>query len=155
LEGTGQILLDSHHGPAVVELAAVVRSREYGDQLFFGEELVAILDDLMGSANEVELVFPQKGGYYVASEHVAHSSLGLSPHLYTGLRVCPQKIAQKPRIRNIGGSYYFVDLINRSQVRREAPVHAENFVLDQGSHRHTVEAVDEGLPKFHIVPVFA
>ena len=43
-------------------------------------------------------------------------------------------------------------MINSEEVGGEATVHAENFILDEGGHRHAVEAVDEGLPEFDVEP---
>ena len=43
-------------------------------------------------------------------------------------------------------------MLDGEEVRREASVHAENFVLDEGRHRHAVEAVDEGLPESDVEP---
>lgn len=47
----------------VVEFTAVVRRREERDQLALGEELVAVLDDLVRTANQVEFMFPQEFRY--------------------------------------------------------------------------------------------
>lgn len=44
----------------VVKFTAIVRGREQRDQLTLGEELIAILDDLMGTANQVALVANQE-----------------------------------------------------------------------------------------------
>ena len=46
LEGAEQAGVDVHERAGVVELAAVVGRREYGDELPVGEELVAVLHDL-------------------------------------------------------------------------------------------------------------
>jgi hypothetical protein len=56
LEGTQQALVDAHHGTSVVELATVVGGAEQSDQLPLGKELVAVFDNLMGSANEIHVV---------------------------------------------------------------------------------------------------
>ena len=46
LERTHQSLVNTHHGPGVVELSAVVRGREDSHQSSLGEELVPILHNL-------------------------------------------------------------------------------------------------------------
>lgn len=56
LEGAEQALINTHHGAGIVKLAAVVGRRKEGDQLAFAEKLVAVLDYLMSTANEVHVV---------------------------------------------------------------------------------------------------
>jgi len=51
LEGAEQAGVDVHECAGVVELAAVVGRREYGDELPVGEELVAVLHDLQWRFN--------------------------------------------------------------------------------------------------------
>ena len=48
--------IDRHHSFCVVKLSAVVWSREEGYQLSLCEELVPILDNLMSSANQIQVV---------------------------------------------------------------------------------------------------
>ena len=33
-------------------------------------------------------------------------------------------------------------------------MHAENFIFDDGGNRHTIEAINEGFPKFGVVTIF-
>lgn len=44
----------------IVKFTAVVGRREQGHQLALGKELVAVLHDLVRTANQVEFVFPQE-----------------------------------------------------------------------------------------------
>jgi len=60
LEGTHEGLIDGHHGSGVVEFAAVVRGGEQRDELALRKELIAILDHLMSSADEVKVVLVQE-----------------------------------------------------------------------------------------------
>ena len=46
VEGAHECLVDAHHGPGVVEFAAVVGRREDGHQLPFREELVPVFYNL-------------------------------------------------------------------------------------------------------------
>jgi len=48
LEGAHEGLVHRHHAARVIELAAVVRCREKGDQLPLGEEFVSVLHHLEG-----------------------------------------------------------------------------------------------------------
>jgi len=56
LEGTEQALINAHHGSGVVEFATVVGCTKQRNKLALREELVAILHDLMGAADEVHVV---------------------------------------------------------------------------------------------------
>jgi len=51
LEGAEQTLVDAHHGTGVVELATVVGGTEESDKLALGEELITVLDNLVGTAD--------------------------------------------------------------------------------------------------------
>jgi hypothetical protein len=68
LEGAEQALVYAHHCTGIVKLSAVVGGAEQGDELAFGKELVAILDDLMGSADEVHIVLLKEPGHNVWAE---------------------------------------------------------------------------------------
>ena len=59
----GSINPDRKTLTCIVEFTAIVGGGEQGDQLPLGKELVAILDHLMGAANQVELMFPQEFRY--------------------------------------------------------------------------------------------
>lgn len=49
-----------HHGSRVVKLAAVIGRGKERDQLSAGEELVPVLDYLVGPDDQVEIVLPQE-----------------------------------------------------------------------------------------------
>ena len=124
MEGARQIFLDAHHGSAVVELSTVVRRREDCDELLLGEELIAVLNDLMSATDEIQLVFPQKRKDDLLTEDIADSSFGLAPHFDRGFGVGPQKVAQQSGVGNVGGPSNGVNLINSDQFRRQSSVHA-------------------------------
>ena len=56
LETAHQSIVDAHQGAGVVELTAIVGRREQSDELSLGEKLVAIFDDLVSSADQVDIV---------------------------------------------------------------------------------------------------
>lgn len=155
LEGTSEVLLNSHHSSTVIELPAVIGCGEDSHKLLLGEELIAVLDYLMGTADQVQLVLPQEGRDDLLSKDKAHSSFRLTPHLHAGFRVRPQQVAQQSGIRYIGGSDDGVDLFDGGEVGRESAVHAEDAVLDERGHGHAVEAVDEAFPQFDVVATLA
>lgn len=68
MEGAQQALIDAHHGPGIVELAAVVWCTKKCDQLSLREEFVAVLNDLMRPADEIHVMFLQEPGHNIGSE---------------------------------------------------------------------------------------
>lgn len=95
LEGTNQVLVDTHQGTGVVELSAVVRSRKYCNQLPLCEEFVSFLDHLMGSAYEIQVVLLAKYLNEVRTKGERNSSLVLSPALGVFVGIWPQKVAEQ------------------------------------------------------------
>ena len=95
LERADEILVDGHHRSRVVEFSAVIRSGEYGDELSVAEELVAIFDDLVCSADEVEVVLSEEGLEDVRAEDERDASLVVRPLLDFFVRVGPEQVAQQ------------------------------------------------------------
>ena len=60
LERTKQTLNDAHHCTSVVKFSAVVGSAEQCYELSLREEFISILDDLMGAAYQIHIVFLQE-----------------------------------------------------------------------------------------------
>ena len=79
LEGAEQALINAHHGSSIVELATVIGCAEQGDKLSFGEKLVAVLNDLMRSADEIHVVFLQEARDDVRAEGEGHTSIVFAP----------------------------------------------------------------------------
>lgn len=59
-EAAGQVIGDSHDGSGIVELVAIFRRREDGYAASVGEELVAILHDLVCPGQQVQIEALQK-----------------------------------------------------------------------------------------------
>mmetsp|Transcript_50943 Transcript_50943/g.134763 ORF Transcript_50943/g.134763 Transcript_50943/m.134763 type:complete len:310 (-) Transcript_50943:693-1622(-) len=78
-EGAHQALVHRHHRARVVKLAAVVGGGEDGDELPVGEELVAVLDDLVRTHDQVVVVLLQELAHDVGAERVRHPAVILSP----------------------------------------------------------------------------
>ena len=101
LEGAEQAFVHAHHGTGIVELAAVIGGAEQGDELTLGEELVTILDDLMGTADEVHVVFLQETGDNIGTEREGDTAVVLGPASDILVRVGPQKIAEEAAIGDL------------------------------------------------------
>ena len=56
LETAHERLVDDHHSGRVIKFTTIIRRGENGNQLPLGEKLVAVLDDLMSAANEIQIV---------------------------------------------------------------------------------------------------
>lgn len=56
LETAHKGVINTHHSTSIIEFTAVVGSREEGDQLSLCEKLIAVFNDLMSTANKVNVV---------------------------------------------------------------------------------------------------
>ena len=72
-----------------------------------------------------------------------------SHHIF--VRIRPQQITKQALVWNVGRSHYSSYLFHRLQVRTKAAVTAEDFLVHDGGHGQTVEAVREGFPELYIV----
>jgi len=155
LEGAKQGIVYAHHRTGIVELSAIVRCREQRHQLSFREELVAILHNLMSSTDEVHVVFLQEPGNDVRSKSEGNSSIVLAPAGDVLVRIRPQEITEKTRIRNIRRSHDTSDLLHALEVRTQTSMHSKDFLVDDSGDRQAVEAVGKGLPQLDVIATFA
>jgi hypothetical protein len=102
LEGAEQTFVHAHHGAGVVELATVVGGAEQRNELTLGEELVAILYDLMCTADEVHVVFLEEAGDDVWAEGEGNSTVILGPPSDVLVRIRPEEIAEQAAVRDLG-----------------------------------------------------
>lgn len=101
LERAEQTLVDAHHGTRVVEFSAVVRCTKQGDKLTFGKELVSILNHLMGTTDQIHVMFLQEARNHVRAEGKANASVVFTPagDVFVGVR--PQEIAKETAVRDL------------------------------------------------------
>jgi len=102
----------------------VVWSGEDRDEAAVVEELVAILDDLVGAHDEVDVEGSAGVGDDVRSEGVAGSARAGHPSLLSEVRVRPQQVELHRGIRRIHSTAKVAQLVDRCEVRREAAVHS-------------------------------
>lgn len=86
-------MVDAHEGTGIVELSAIVWGREDGNELPVSEELVAIFDDLVGPANEIEIVFLQELGDLIGAESVGDAPIILAPATDFVVGIGPEEVA--------------------------------------------------------------
>ena len=72
-EGAAQTCVNAHHPTGIVELAAVVRRREYGYKSTGCLELVPVLDRLMRSADDVQVMLFQEVTDDLVPERITNS----------------------------------------------------------------------------------
>jgi len=65
------------------------------------EKLVSVLDDLMGAADKVHIVFLQKARYDVRAEGEGDTTVVFTPSSNIFVGIGPQQIAEKTAIRNL------------------------------------------------------
>ena len=101
---------------------------------------------------------------YFLAENIRDSPLVVAPLLgyliegeggQPGRGVRPKQVAEDSEVGDLGRPRQFFDLLQTLQFGAQPPVHAQNFVVDEGGHREVVEEVDELLPQLHGVPSFA
>lgn len=109
----------------------------------------------MGSTDQIEIVFPEKGCYDVGAEREGNSPLVLTPPLDITTRIRPQEITEQPTCRDIGRPPQAPDLVQAPEIGGEPAVHTEYLIVDEGSHGKAVEAVGEYLPQPDVVPALA
>ena len=86
--------LDPLSVPAGTHTAVVWRGKD-GDELTLREKLVAVLDDLVRAADEVEVVLLQKLFHNARPKGEGDAAVVLAPLLDLLLRVAPQQVAEE------------------------------------------------------------
>ena len=77
LEGAKKTLINTHHGTGIVKLSTVVGGAKQGDELAFREELVTILHDLVGTADQVHVMLLQEPRHYIRPEREGYTAVVL------------------------------------------------------------------------------
>lgn len=174
LERAKQTLVDAHHGTRVVEFTTVVWRTEKCDQLSLREELVSIFHNLVGTADQIHIVFLQKARDDVRSKSEGYTTVIFAPASNVLIRVRPQKIAKETAVRDLARCQYgprtnfhictithisrahnAADLLHGVEIRTQATVHGEDLFVNNSSDRQAVEAIGECLPQLDIVPSLA
>merc|ERR1740130_1255386 len=97
-------VVDRHQGTGVVEFSTVVRGAEYSDKLTATEELVAILNYLMGSADKIYVILFEEALDDGLTEGIADTTVVLSPAGLASFGVGPQQVAHQTVLRDLSGS---------------------------------------------------
>jgi len=104
LERTQETFVYAHHSSGIVKFSAVVGCAEKCDELAFREEFVTILDNLMGTADQIHVVLLQETRDYIRAERERYTTIVLAPASNVLIRVGPQQIAKKTAVGNLDKS---------------------------------------------------
>lgn len=155
LEGAHQVVVDGHDSAGVVELVAVIGRGEDRDELALRKELISILDYLVGTADEIKVVFPEELFYDIGTEGEGDTTIVLSPSYETLLGIGPQQVANETGVSYIAGADDLLDLLHLLKFRGQATVAAEDLVVDDARNGKAVEGIRKGLPQLDVVPALA
>ena len=140
-----EVLVELEYGGHVAAAVAVVGRRPDGQHGLVEVPLVALHDELVGATNEVDVVGVVELSDHVAAEQVAGAARTHAP-ADDLLRVGPKQIANGALVRHlllaVDGAY----LIESGDGGREAAVHAEDLLVDDGRQADVVEDLRAVLP---------
>ena len=91
----------------------------------------------------------------VGSKRKRDAPVVLAPARDVLVGIGPEEVAEEARLGNVGRAHHPPNLVHRLEVGREAAVHAENLLVDDGRDRQAVEAVGKRLPELNVVPPLA
>jgi len=94
LERAEEALVHTHHGTRIVKLSTVIGSTEESDQLSLGEELIAVLDHLMCSADQVHVMLLQEPRHHIRAKGEGHTPVILTPTGNIFFRIRPQQVTE-------------------------------------------------------------
>lgn len=122
------MLVHFHETGQIVASVAVVRGRPYGHEIFVGEPfLVALLDQLVGSGDELHPIESAKVLNDPLTKQPSRTSLVLSPSVDL-FWVRPHQIAEGSLVGNFGLPVDLSNLIEGPNIRRHATMHAQNLI---------------------------
>ena len=148
-----KVLVYIHDSGIIIEVSAIVFGAENGHKLLvLSKESVAILHDLMASANQVKVEFLQKLLKLLSSENKSTASLVLFPVTGIFFRVIPEEVSNESAIWYISGLRDMLYLLEAMHVFRDTTVHTHDLLIDKGYQRHVVEAIPECLPEINSIP---
>lgn len=116
LERTKQALVDTHHCTSVVEFTTVVGSAEQSYELSLGEELITVLDDLMGAAYQIHIVFLEEARDDVGTECERDTTIVLAPTRNVLVGIGPEEVTKKTAV---GDLYWSAGQALSTGARRE------------------------------------
>jgi hypothetical protein len=155
LEAAHESVINGHHSACIVELTTIVGSGEQSNELSLCKELIAVLNYLMRTANQVNIVLLIESRYDFLTESKGDTTVVFTPPLNILIGIGPEEVAQEASVRDVSRSHNSLDLLERAKLRAQTTVHAENFFINNSSNGKAIEAVSEGLPQLDVISAFA
>jgi hypothetical protein len=94
--------------------------------------LIALINELMSTRNEFEAVNVIEFGRNLVSKEPTRATRRNSPRLNI-LRVAPHQVAEGSFVRDLLGTGNDPDLVNRTNLRAQSTVHAEDLAINDSS----------------------
>lgn len=121
----------------------VVLSREFSNRLgavflLGATYLVALIDQLMGTRNELQAIDMIEFACDFVSEKPAGTARRNGPGVYI-FRITPYQITESTFVGDLLGSGYYADLINRSDLGTQSTVNAEDLAVNNSSKNQKIE----------------
>eukprot|EP00804_Cyclotella_cryptica_P010309 CCRYP_012225-RA/>CCRYP_012225-RA protein AED:0.31 eAED:0.58 QI:0/0/0/1/0/0/2/0/519 len=155
LKTAHKCVINTHHCPRVIKLAAIVWRRKQRYQLPPCEELVAILHNLMGTADEIQIMPIQELRHNIFPEREGNTAVILPPPVNILIGITPKQIAQQARVRDVRRSNDALDLVETRQLRTQPPMRAKDLLVNDRRAGEAVEAIRERLPELDPKPALA
>ncbi len=158
LEDAFHVFFHYHDCCAVVELVAVVGSREDCYELLVREKLEAVLDHLMRSDDDVDIELLAESLNCIRSEVVTDSSNRRDPSVVFVIGIRPEKVTENPAcqdslvIQRASDVPYLLEFRN---VATDSTVHAQDPSVDERGQGHAIKNRLKRMPKSNAEPSFA
>ena len=147
LKAAHESLVHGHHRTGVVKLAAVIWRTKQCYKLATLEEFVAVLDDLMRSADQIDVVLLIELAHDVLSESETNATVIITVVFNSSLRVGPQQVTEETRVGHISRTHNILDLVQVLELGTQTTVHAEDLLVDQRSHGQAIKDVAKDTPE--------
>lgn len=116
-----QLFVDDRGGCGVIPLTVVAWRGEDSDEAAVGEELVAVLDDLVRTANQNKVMLLIEFLHDVRSEGVTNSALVLTPSSNVLVGITPKKITEQSVVWHVRWSVQAHYLFKAVEFRLRPP----------------------------------
>jgi hypothetical protein len=114
LETAHQGIIHAHHCSSIVKLTTVVGRREQSYQLPPCKEFIPILDNLVSSADQIQIMPIEELGYNILTKGEGNTTIILPPSIDVLIGVTPQQVTQQASVGDVGWPDNTLDLIQAS-----------------------------------------
>ena len=111
------------------------------------EEFIAVFDDLVRSADQVDVVLFIELAHDVLSESKANATVIVAVVFNSTFWVGPKQVTEKTSVGHIGRTHNILDLVQVFELGTQSTVHAEDLLIDQGSHGQAIKDITEDTPE--------